>query len=80
MKKVLKIHDPLAGALYWTGGEGELSSDPRKAVVLEEGEDDSAMLDAYDHFEASADPGQFVDIFDLEKTWQKMIDWWDTHR
>lgn len=80
MKKMLKVFDDLAGPMYWTGGQGDLSSDPRKAVVLEEGDDDTAMLEAYDWFEASLDIGQDVMIADFEDTYDKMVKWWNENR
>lgn len=80
MKKMLKIFDDLAGPSYWTGEQGGLSSDPRKAVVLEEGDDDTAMLEAYEWFDANKDIGQDATIGDFESTYQKMIDWWNKNR
>jgi len=75
MKRVLKIWTPLIFG-YWTGGEGEWSSDIRRAVVLEDEDDGAAMWEAYDWFEASKEEGEFTDVLELEDDrYDKMVKW-----
>ena len=75
MKKVLKVNMPLYFG-YWTGEQGDLSSDIRKAVILEDGDDDTAMMEAYDWFEASCEDGEEVHVVELpEERFAKMLKW-----
>jgi hypothetical protein len=75
MKRVLKVWTPLHFG-YWTGKEGDWAYDIRKAVVLEEEDDGAAMWEAYDHFEASLEEGEFVDVLELEdERYDKMVKW-----